>query len=222
MATDADLDVQQRTGPRDRLAPYAIVLGIGLAAATGIVLADDRDPFAWAMPVLVLTALLLVLITLVDGRPEARSLDRAAGELGFRRERARTLPPVTPLLAAMKEPRTVQTLEGDLDPGQPRARLARARIRGVDLALCLADLPGSPHALEDPHGVLEATGIAAPPGTPDHGTATWLAEHPLHPGYATGDDALVVFAPVRGREDVPWRVLLDAARELHARLGDPR
>jgi membrane protein implicated in regulation of membrane protease activity len=217
---DAALDRDPDRAPaRERFGPYAVVLAIGLVAAGAFAAGAERDPLAWAMPVLVVTALILVLITLIDGRPEERRLERAARELGLRHEKARTLPPVTPLLAALKEPRTVQALEGDLDVAGPRVRLATVRLRRIDLAVCLTDLPGHPHALEDPHGILEPTDLTAPPATPDAATAAWLADHPLRLGYATGDDALVVFCPVAQRDAPPLRFLLDAARELHLRLG---
>lgn len=218
---DAALELDapdDRHARRDRLGPYALILGVGLLLAAVVIISDDRDPVVWAIPILVLTALALVVLTLLDGRPEQRRMQRAAGDLGLRHEPARTLPPVTPLLAAVKEPRTAQTLEGDLDVGQPPVRLARVRVKGVDLAICLTDLPGSAHALEDPRGLLEGTGVEAAPGTPDRATAAWLADHPLRLGYATGDDALVVFCPASRSADAPLRGLLDATRELHARL----
>jgi hypothetical protein len=208
----------ERSAARERFGPYALVLTVGLLVAAGAAIGADRDPLAWALPALVLTGLALVVITLMDGRPEERRLDRAARDLGLRHERARTLPPVTPVLAAMKEPRTVQTLEGDLDVAAPRVRLAQIKVGSVPLAVALTDLDGRDQALEDPHGVLEAAAIAAPPAPADPPTAAWVADHPLRIGYATGDDALVVFCPVRRGEDAPFRGLLDATRELHARL----
>jgi hypothetical protein len=216
---DAALEpAADRGSARERLGLRAAILAAGLVLAAVIVVSDDRDPVVWAIPILVLTVLALVLLTLVDGRPEQRRLQRAARDLGLRHEPARTLPPVTPLLAALSEPRNAQTLEGDLDIGQPPVRLARVRLRGVDLAICLTDLPGSASGLEDPHGLLEPTGVAAAPGTPDRATAGWLADHPLRLGYATGDDALVAFCSAPRSADAPFRGLLDATRELHARL----
>jgi hypothetical protein len=214
-ALEPDAD---RGSARERLGLRAAILAAGLVAAAIIISTDDRDPVVWAVPILVLTALALLLVTLADGRPENRRMDRAAADLGLRHERARTLPPVTPLLAALKEPRSAQVLEGDLDVGQPPVRLARVRVRGVDLGICLTDLPGRPPGLEDPRGLLEGTGVEAAPGTPDRATAAWLADHPLRLGYATGDDALVVFCPAPRSADAPLRGLLDATRELHARL----
>lgn len=216
--TAGRLPTPDRAPTRERLAPYGIVLGLGVTIAGGIALSAERDALAWALPILVVTALLLVLITLIDTRPEQRRLQRAAADLGLRHQAARTLPPVTPVLAAMREPRTVQALEGDLDAGGPAARLAEIRLAGVRIAVCLTDLPGRDQGLEDPHGVLETTGIAAPPAPADRDTAAWVAGHPLHLGYATGDDALVVFCPVRPREDAPLRALRDATRELRPRL----
>ena len=216
---DAALEpATDRGSARERLGLRAAILAAGLVMAAVIILTDDRDPVVWAIPILVLTTLALVLLTLSDGRPEQRRMQRAASDLGLRFEPARTLPPVTPLLAALKEPRNAQTLEGDLDIGQPPVRLARVRVKGVDLAICLTDLPGSAHALEDPRGLLEGTGVEAVPGTPDRATAAWLADHPLRLGYATGDGALVAFCPVARSADAPFRGLLDATRELHARF----
>ena len=218
--TAGSLPSPDRSASRESAGPYAIVLGVGVLAVIGIFFGADRDPLAWSMPVIVLTLLLLVLIRIIDVRPQARTLERAAGDLGLRHERSRTLPPVTPVLAAVKEPRTVQTLEGDLEPGAPRVRLATVRAAGVPLAIALTDLAGADQALEDPHGVLAETPIASPPAPADAQTSAWLAEHPLRLGYATGEDALVVFAPVASRSAPPLGELLEATRELRRRLVD--
>lgn len=213
----ADATLTSRA-PARGLGPYAVVAGLGVLVAIGIAFGADRDPVAWMLPPLVVTALLLVLIRLIDRRPEERRLGEAAERLGLRFERARTLPPVTPLLAALPGARSVQTLEGELDVAGPPARLARIRLRGVDLAICLTDLPGSSDGLEDPHAILGRTGVVATPAAPGPDTTRWLRDHPLRIGYATGDDALVVFCPAARRDPEPFEDLLLAARELHPRL----
>jgi hypothetical protein len=203
---------------RNGYVPYAIVAAIGVLVVIGIFIGADRDPLAWSMPIIVLTGLLLVLIRIIDVRPEARGLEKAAGELGLRHQRARTLPPVTPVLAAVREPRTVQALEGDLEPGGPPVRLATVRAAGVPVAVALTDLPGHDQALEDPHGVFEDTPVAAPPAPAGGEISNWLAAHPLRLGYATGEDALVVFAPAARRGEPALGELLEATRELRRRL----
>lgn len=200
---------------RGRLGPYAIVFVVGAAAAAGVFFTSERDPLAWSMPTIALTGLLLLLIRMIDVRPERHWLQDAAGQLGLRYQPARTLPPVTPVLAAVKGPRTVQALEGDLEPGGPPVRLASVRLDRVSLAVALTDLPGREQTLEDPHGLLGRTRLAASQSA-DPALTDGL---PVRVGHATGDDVLVVFTPVaRGRPpSLPH--LLEATRELRRRLN---
>lgn len=184
-----------------------IVLAVGLLAALLIALLADRDTGAWSVPPLVLTLLLVAVITLADGHGEQERLEEAGRRLGLRHQRSRTLPPVTPVLEAVRGSRVVQALEGELEEGGPPVRLAVVRAGRARLAVCLTDLEGSERAVADPHGLLE-------------GASGERSQEAMVPtGHATGDDALVVFAAARRGEEPPFEDLLAAARQLRPALA---
>ena len=159
----------------------------GLAIAAGIVLTDDRDPFVFAIPVLVLTGVVVLVITLAAGRRDDRDeLARIAEEAGLADDGIRPLPSVTPILAHVREPARV--LAGDLQPGGPLVRVARVGPRLV----AITDAPGP--------------GLGA-------GARELLDDHPLGPEAGVEDGLLVVAV----HRDAPPAALLTLTRELYAR-----
>jgi hypothetical protein len=141
------------------------IAACGLAIAVGIYLTDDRDPIVFAIPALVVTALVVALLTLAGRRGEDTEIARLVEETGLADDGIRPLPPVTPILAGVREPAHV--VAGDLSPGGPLVRMARVRDRLV--------------AITD-----------APAAAIDAGAREWLDEHPLGPEAGAEDGLLVV------------------------------
>jgi hypothetical protein len=133
-----------------------------VAIAAGIVLTDDKDPFVFAIPVLALTTVAVVALTLTARGGERDEIARLTEETGLADDGIRPLPPVTPILAGVREPAHV--VAGDLEPGGPLVRVARVRDRLV--------------AITD-----------APAGPLDRAA---LADHPLEPEAGVEDGLLVV------------------------------
>jgi hypothetical protein len=138
---------------------------LGVAVAAGIVLTDDKDPFVFAIPVLAVTALLVLVLTLAGRRDDRADVGRLAEETGLADDGLRPLPAVTPILAGVREPAHV--VAGDLEHGGPLVRVARVRDRLV--------------AITD-----------APAGPLDAGARAWLDDHPLAPEAEIEDGLLVV------------------------------
>jgi len=164
------------------------IAAAGLAAAAGVVLTDDRDPIVFAIPILVLTVVVVGVLTLADRHGEDDELRAAIEETGLADDGVRPLPTVTPILHGVREPAHVLT--GDLYPDGPFVRLARVRDRHVTLT-------------------------DAPADAIDASTREWLDEHPLHPQAGIEDGLLVVAVP---RGAASRQAALDVTRELHARL----
>jgi hypothetical protein len=146
-------------------------------------------------------------------------MERLGRDTGLRYAGQQTLPPVTPVLVGARPPRVAHVLAGELDPGGPPVRVARVAQRtGPPLLVCLTDAHDAGTRFADPHRILALTDAQHDdePLAPD--LLDWLGEHPLRLALATGEGALVVAAPAGGDADPPYRVLLEAAREAHARL----
>lgn len=191
-AADADRDA-----PPSFLQRYGLRLAIGVigvAVAAGVILTDDQDPIVFAIPVTVLTIVLITALT-ISGRGGAGSdeLERAARDTGLDNDGVRAVPPVTALLRDDHAPAPM--LSGDLDPYGPEVRVAFLRRRLV----ALIDLS------EQPAGAHTDLGDAA---------RAWLAEQPLHAEAELEDETLVLAVP----RDTSPRALLDLARGLVPRL----
>jgi hypothetical protein len=170
----------------------AVVAVLALVLATGAILTADRDPVAWAMPVLVLAAVLVAVMTLAGrGRHEH---DAAAAATGLADDGLQTLPPVGRVLAGPPEARVGRTLRGELRPGGPPVRLARIGGRRDGRAVAVTHAPG--------------TGV-------DDATQSWLAGHPLRPEADVEDGLLAVAAG--GGATLP--AVLDITREVEARMS---
>ena len=117
--------------PAARYGARAAIAVAGLAIAAGIVVTDDRDPFVFAIPVLVLTAVAVGILTLADDRAADADITHLAAETGLADEGVRPLPAVTPILARVREPAHV--VAGDLEPGGPFVRMARVGGRVVTI-----------------------------------------------------------------------------------------
>lgn len=146
----------------------AAIFALGGIIAAGIIATDDKDPVVFAVPVLVITTVLVLALTLADRRRGAEELERAAEETGLGYDGIHPLPTVTPILRDAREPAHV--LAGDLYPGGPTVRLAALR----DQLVVVTD---------------------APSDAIDAGTREWLDEHPLRPEAGIEDELLVVAAP---------------------------
>jgi hypothetical protein len=147
-----------------RWLPYAIVLGVGLTLGALQYALDNRDPLVFTIPILGLTAIVLLVMAL-SGRGEQADRERFAAEHGLRYEGMAPLPTVTPILADVRGPAHVFTAR--LTEGGPRVRLAEVRGRRVAIR------------------VAPAADVLAVDG--------WLAAHPLSP-QADIDDGLLVVA----------------------------
>ena len=147
---------------------YLLRLGIatlGIAAAAGILLTDDRDPVVFTIPILVLTLVVVAVLTIADRGGAADDPRRMADEAGLDYDGVAPLPAVTPILRDVREPAHV--LSGELYPEGPDVRVARLRERLVAVT-------------------------EAPADAVDAGTREWLDEHPLRPDAAVEDGLLVV------------------------------
>ena len=153
------------------LRPYVVrgaIAALGIAAAIGVVLTDDRDPVVFAIPILVVTTVAVVVLTLADRRGADDEVRDAIEETGLADDGIRPLPTVTPILRDVREPARVLT--GDLFDGGPFVRLTRVRDRHVTLT-------------------------DAPAEAIDPGTRSWLDGHPLGPEAGIEDGLLVVAVP---------------------------
>lgn len=203
-----------------RALPYLIVGGIGITIAVGVFFSARRQPGIWTTPPVVLTAVALLVVRLSDRRFEVRAIERAARDTGLRYAGQQTLPPLTPILVGAKPPRVTHLLTGDLDPGGPPVRVGRVAQRsGAPLLVAITDASDDAARFADPHRVLALTDAQHDDEPLEPETLDWLAEHPLHLALATGDGALVVAAPIGPHTDPPYRFLLEAARDAHARVG---
>lgn len=200
--------------PRERWAPYVVVATIGVLFAVGVALGADRQPLVWTVPPLVLTTIILGAIALGDRRSEERLAERAGQHVGLRYLGVQPLPPVTPILSAIRPPRTAHVLAGELgESGVPcRAAVVHTVAHGT-LAICITEAPDAETHAADPHHLIAVENNAAP------AVVEWLAGHPLGAALATEDGTLVVAAPVRRGEEPPFAVLLAATREARERLA---
>ena len=200
--------------PRERWAPYVVVLVIGVLFAVGVALGADRQPLVWMAPPLVLTGVLLAAIGLSDLRADERLAERAGKHVGLQYIGVQPFPPVTPILAAIRPPRTGHVLSGELPPSGPPCRAAIVQtVAHGPLAICITQAPDAETHAADPHHLI-AVENNAPADVVD-----WLAGHPLGAALATEDGTLVVAAPVQRGEEPPLAVLLAATREARERLA---
>ena len=145
-----------------RWIPYAIVLAVGLALGALQFALDNRDPLVFTIPILVLTAVALVVMA-ISGRGEAASNERVAVDQGLRYDGVGPLPSVTPILAGVRAPAPV--FSARLPDRGPRVRLAEVRGRRVS--------------------------VVESPADDVDGARTWLDAHPLRPEAAVEDGLLV-------------------------------
>jgi hypothetical protein len=148
--------------------PYALVLGIGLALGALQYALDNRDALVFTIPILGLTAVILLVMAL-SGRGEQARMERAAAEQGLRYDGVGPLPTVTPILKDVHTPAPIFVAR--LPDRGPRVRLAEVRGRRV----AISDAPAA--------DVLAAD--------------QWLAQHPLQP-VADVEDGLLVVAVDKG------------------------
>jgi hypothetical protein len=156
-------------GANTLLARYglrAAVAALALVIAAGIVLTDDRDPFVFAIPVLVLGGVLVAVLTLADRHGDEAAIAGDAEATGLEYDGVRPLPTVTRFLADIRSPTGV--LRGPLFRGGPAVRVARTRRQLV----AITDAPAP--ALDDED-------------------RAWVADQPL-PAEAEVEDGLLVVA----------------------------
>ena len=198
---------------------YAVVATLGVLFAVGAFVGADRNPGVWIVPPLVLTAVALLVIRLADRRGDERSMERVAGDTGLTYAGQQTLPPLTPILVGARPPRVAHVLAGDLDRGGPPVRIGRVAQRsGAPLLVAITDAHDEAARLADPHRILALSDLQHDDEPLEPELLDWLAEHPLGPALATGDGALVMAAPIGHDADPPFRLLLEAVRDAHARL----
>jgi hypothetical protein len=144
-----------------------LVVAGALVVTAGIVVTDDRDPFVFAIPVLVAGAVAVAVLTLADRRRDEAAIAREADATGLEYDGVRPLPTVTPFLAGVREPAPV--LRGALRRGGPAVRIARTRRHLVAIT-------------------------EAPAAALDPADRTWLEDQPLPAGAEIEDGLLVVAA----------------------------
>lgn len=191
----ASADAADADAPPSFLQRYGLRLAIavvGLAVAGGVIATDDQDPIVFAIPVTVLTLVLIGVLS-IGGGSRSDEVERAARETGLDHDGVRAVPPVTALLRDDHAPAPM--LSGDLDPYGPEVRVAFLRRRLV----ALVDLS------ERPAGARRDLGDAA---------RAWLAEQPLRADAELEDETLVLAVP----RDTPPAALLDLARGLVRKL----
>ena len=116
---------------RRRALPFAVVAALGLGLAVlQFVLDDDRDPLVFTIPILVLTLITLGVMAIAGRGAEPAWADDAVSQ-GLQDDGIRPLPPVTPILADVRQPTRV--LSGQLYDGGPWVRIAR--IHGEIVAI---------------------------------------------------------------------------------------
>jgi hypothetical protein len=122
-----------------RLAPFAVIAGVGLTLAVLQYALDDRDPLVFTVPILVLTLVALGVLALAGrGESDGEDWEAAAAEEGLSDDGVRPLPPVTPILEGVSAPARVHS--GQLFEGGPWVRVAR--VRGEIVAI--TDAPAAP------------------------------------------------------------------------------
>ena len=151
--------------PRSR---YLAVGAFGLVAAVLIRVLDDRDPYVFTIPVLVATAVVLLVLRLSDHRSEERAVRDGDGAEGLRYDGVQPVPSVTPILHGVTTPAAM--LAGDLRADGPPVRVTRVRGR-------LVAITDAPHV------------------TIDAGSRAWLEQQPLRPEAGIEDGLLVVAVP---------------------------
>jgi hypothetical protein len=172
-----------------RLAPYVAVATAGIGLAVLQYLLDDHDRLAWSLPILGVTAVVLLVMALARrGDTTTGELERVAEETGLSEGGVAPLPRVTAILAHVHEP--VPILRGRLPGHGPRVRVAIAGDRLVSIS------------------ETAATGL-------DTATEDWLVLHELRPR-AGIEDGLLVVAVARG---TGGRDLLDLALEIERRVA---
>jgi hypothetical protein len=152
---------------RRRLAPYAIVLAVGVTLAAVEYVLDNRDPLVFAMPILGLTAVILLVMWL-SGRGDRDEMEELAAETGLTYDGLAPLPAVTPILAGVTRPAHV--LSGRLPDRGPRVRVAQVGRRLVAISPASVEELGSP-------------------------AERLIEHHPDHPQAAVQDGLLVVALP---------------------------
>lgn len=118
-----------------RLWPFVIVAVIGLTAGTLQYVLDNRDPLVLSVPILVVTA--VILLVMAVARSGSDDLASIAAELGLRDDGVAAIPTVTPILAAHRGPTHV--ISGRLPGRGPRVRLARVGGRLISLSETTAE-----------------------------------------------------------------------------------
>jgi hypothetical protein len=176
-------------GPaRSRFDVRAGIAVLAIVIAAVIVASDDQDPIVFAIPVLVLAAVLIAVITIAGRDEDGVWMRDAARETGLTYDGVQPLPPVTPILRDVRAPAPM--MSGDLDPRYgPTVRVARTRDRLVALVETVAP-------------ELDAAARGR------------IAGHPLRPEAAIEDGLLVVAVD----RDAPPRELLELTRALRAGL----